>query len=182
MVYGLFMFRHYLLGNKFVIYVNHMALVYLVNKPHVSSRIVKWLLLLLKYDFTILYKLGCTHVVVDEFSILPNTTKPTSVPNQITYANLFHLQPIWLENKRLSTDGTNVQYFGPSTQKQRLAKLTNSFIKQNGMLYQMGLDNKLGQCITTYEAQKILWELHEGCVGGHFAMDVTTKRILDAGY
>jgi hypothetical protein len=85
------MFRHYLLGNKFVIYVNHMALVYLVNKPHVSSRIVKWLLLLLKYDFTILYKLGCTHVVVDEFSILPNTTKPTSVPNQITYANLFHL-------------------------------------------------------------------------------------------
>jgi hypothetical protein len=26
-------FRHYLLGNKFVFYVNHMALVYLVNKP-----------------------------------------------------------------------------------------------------------------------------------------------------
>ncbi len=87
-------------------------------------------------------------------SILPNITKPTNFSNQITYANLFHLQPIWLENKRLSIDGTNVQYFGPSTQKQRLAKLTKSFIMQDGMLYQMGLDNKLGQCVTTYHYQK----------------------------
>ncbi len=53
---------------------------------------------------------------------------------------------------------------------------------QDGMLYQIGLDNKLGQCVTTYEAQKIFWELHEGCVGGHFAMDVITKKILDASY
>jgi hypothetical protein len=35
MVFALHEFRHYLLGNKFVFYVDHMALVYLVNKPHV---------------------------------------------------------------------------------------------------------------------------------------------------
>ncbi len=33
MVFALHRFKHYLLGNKFVFYVNHMALVYLVNKP-----------------------------------------------------------------------------------------------------------------------------------------------------
>jgi len=33
MVYVLHKFRHYLLGNKFVFYVNHMALLYLVKKP-----------------------------------------------------------------------------------------------------------------------------------------------------
>jgi hypothetical protein len=33
MVFVLHKFKHYLLGNKFVFYVNHMALVYLVNKP-----------------------------------------------------------------------------------------------------------------------------------------------------
>jgi hypothetical protein len=65
MVFGLHKFRHYLLGNKFVFYVNYMALVYLVNNPLVSSCIV-WLLLFLEYGFTILYKLGCTHVVADE--------------------------------------------------------------------------------------------------------------------
>ncbi len=33
MVFPLHKFKHYLLGNKFVFYVDHMALVYLVNKP-----------------------------------------------------------------------------------------------------------------------------------------------------
>jgi hypothetical protein len=33
MVFALHKFKHYLLGNKFVFYVNHMNLVYLVNKP-----------------------------------------------------------------------------------------------------------------------------------------------------
>jgi hypothetical protein len=57
MVVALHKFEHYLLGNKFVFYVNLMALVYLVNKPHVSKRITRWLLLFLEYDFTIVYKL-----------------------------------------------------------------------------------------------------------------------------
>ncbi len=33
MVYVLHKFRHFLLGKKFVFYVDHMALIYLVNKP-----------------------------------------------------------------------------------------------------------------------------------------------------
>jgi len=45
MVYVLFKFIHYLLGNKFVFYVVHMALMYLVNKPHVSNMLARWLLL-----------------------------------------------------------------------------------------------------------------------------------------
>jgi hypothetical protein len=51
MVYVMHEFRHFLLGNQFVSYVDHMALVYLVNKPHVSGRIAKWLLLFLEYEF-----------------------------------------------------------------------------------------------------------------------------------
>jgi hypothetical protein len=33
MVYALQKFKHYLLGNMFTFYVDHMALMYLVNKP-----------------------------------------------------------------------------------------------------------------------------------------------------
>jgi hypothetical protein len=49
MVYALHKFKDFLLGNKFVFYVNHMALVYLVDKPQVSGRIARWLLLFLEY-------------------------------------------------------------------------------------------------------------------------------------
>jgi hypothetical protein len=35
MVYALHKFRHYMLGNKIVFYIDRMASVYLVNKEHV---------------------------------------------------------------------------------------------------------------------------------------------------
>jgi hypothetical protein len=71
-VYALHKFRHYLLGNKFTFYVDHMALVYLINKPQVFDKLVKWLLLFFEYDFKIVYKLGKTHIMSDTLSRLPN--------------------------------------------------------------------------------------------------------------
>jgi hypothetical protein len=50
MVYALHKFRHCMLGNRFIFYVNHMVLVYLVNKPQIFGRLVRWLLLFLEYD------------------------------------------------------------------------------------------------------------------------------------
>jgi hypothetical protein len=55
MVNPLHKFKHYLLSNKFVFYVNHMALVYLVKKPQVLRIIARWLLLFIEYDFTVVY-------------------------------------------------------------------------------------------------------------------------------
>jgi hypothetical protein len=39
MVYALHKFKHYMLGNMFTFYVNHMALVHLINKPHVYGKL-----------------------------------------------------------------------------------------------------------------------------------------------
>ncbi len=74
MVYVLHKFRHILSRNKFVFYIDHMVLVYLVNKPHVSRRIARWLLLFLEYAFIVVYKPNRTHVVVDISSRLPNNS------------------------------------------------------------------------------------------------------------
>ncbi len=95
MVFSLNKFRHYFLDNKFVFYLNHMALVYLVNKSQVLGDIVRWLLLFLEYDFIVMYKPCKTHVVVDALSRLPNIIEPTGVLNQTTYANLFYIGPKW---------------------------------------------------------------------------------------
>jgi hypothetical protein len=72
MVYALHKFRHYLLGNMFTFYVDHMAVVYLVNKPQVFGRLDRWLLLFIENDFKIVYKLSRSHLMVDAFNILPN--------------------------------------------------------------------------------------------------------------
>ncbi len=57
MVYTLHKFRHYLLSDWFIFYVDHMALMYLVNKPQVSGIIIRWLPLFLESDFNIVYQL-----------------------------------------------------------------------------------------------------------------------------
>jgi len=90
MDFSLHNFIHCLLGNKFVFYVVHMALVYLVNKPQVSGIIARWLLLFFEYDFTIVYKPCKTHVVANALSRLLDNTKPTSLLDQTTDASLFY--------------------------------------------------------------------------------------------
>ncbi len=72
MVFALHKFMHNLLGNKFVFYVNHMALVFLVNKPQVLGRITRWLLLFLEYDFKIVHKPGRFHLMANALSRLAN--------------------------------------------------------------------------------------------------------------
>jgi hypothetical protein len=72
MVYVLHKFKHYLLSNMFTFYVDHMPLVYLVNKPHVYGKLAKWFLLFLEYDFKFVYKLGRSHLMANALSRLPN--------------------------------------------------------------------------------------------------------------
>ncbi len=70
----------------------------MVNKPQVSRRIAKWLLLVLEYDFIVVYKPGRTHVVTYALLRQPYITKPTCVPNQTIDASLFYVEPKWLND------------------------------------------------------------------------------------
>jgi hypothetical protein len=74
-----------------------MALVYIINRPHVSRKIAKWLLLFLECEFTIVYKPNRTHVVADVLFKLLNSLEPLGVPDQIVDASLFSIEPIWMQ-------------------------------------------------------------------------------------
>ena len=70
MIFAVKKFRHYLLVNKFVFYTYHQALLYLVNKPCNTGRIVRWFLILLEFDFTVVVKKGVTHQKANHLSRL----------------------------------------------------------------------------------------------------------------
>jgi hypothetical protein len=36
--------------------------------------------------------------------------------------------------------------------------------------------------LTTTKAPMVMKKLHEGPLGGHFAIEITLKKILDVGY
>ncbi len=70
MIYVVKKIKHYLLANHFIFFVDHQALVYMVNRPLISSCIAQWLLLLLKFNFEVIYKPRKEHVVLDYLSRL----------------------------------------------------------------------------------------------------------------
>jgi hypothetical protein len=96
MVYVLHKFYHYLLGHKFIFYVDHMALLYFVRKPQVSGKIARWLFLFLEYDFSVIYKPRRFHSMVDALSRMPNFTKESGVSDQTMDIMFFFLQLVWL--------------------------------------------------------------------------------------
>ena len=58
-------FRHYIICNSVVFFVDHMAIKYLVNKPELSGRLARWILLPEEFDYTVEYKPGRMHLQVD---------------------------------------------------------------------------------------------------------------------
>ncbi len=79
MIYAIEKFRHYLHGNNFVFYVDYQALLYLVNKPVVTSQIARWFLLLQEFDFKVVYKPSRIHFVLDHLSQIGHGELTTGV-------------------------------------------------------------------------------------------------------
>ena len=60
-IYSVNKFRYYPLANMFTFFVDHKPLLYLVNKACNPRRIVRWFIILLEFDFTIVVKKGTMH-------------------------------------------------------------------------------------------------------------------------
>ncbi|RDY03052.1 Retrovirus-related Pol polyprotein from transposon 17.6, partial [Mucuna pruriens] len=52
-VFALDIFRSYLLGSKIIIFFDHAALWFLLKKPDVKPRLIRWMLLLQEFDVEI---------------------------------------------------------------------------------------------------------------------------------
>ncbi len=75
-------------------------------------------------------------------------------------------------------DGKNIIY----KKKQRLAKRVEPFPIKNGVMYKMGQNNKLKQCMLSTKAKVVIKELQEGTTTKHFATKITQKNFFNVGY
>jgi hypothetical protein len=92
-VHALKMWRHYLLGRKFVLMADHCGLRYLFDQPKLNVRQARWMALLSEFDFEIKHIKGKENRVADAFSRSMKTihlaavsTYETDVKNKVRNA------------------------------------------------------------------------------------------------
>ncbi|MCO5601209.1 hypothetical protein L7F22_055328 [Adiantum nelumboides] len=183
MIYAVKKFRHYLLSNKFVFFVDHQALLYLVNKPYSTGRIVRWFIILLEFDFTMVVKKGTTHQRTDHLSRLMHGKAPTGIDDDLPDAYLFNIDmiPRWSSYiVDYLTNGILPEIMNTSRVRAITKEAENyALIKDN--LYTRGKDGQLRMCATEEEYVPFLQQAHSGQARGHFSAEKIAKSILYAG-
>ena len=66
-------------------------------------------------------------------------------------------------------------------EKKRLAVRSRNFCLVEGVLYHKGSDGIWGRGIWQDEKEVVLHEAHYGTAGGHYAGDVTARKVWQAG-
>jgi hypothetical protein len=61
-------FRSYIMNSKVIVYTDHAAIKYLLSKKEAKPRLIRWILLLQKFDVEIRDKKGVENVVADHLS------------------------------------------------------------------------------------------------------------------
>ena len=67
-IHALKIWRHYLLGRRFVLMGDHSGIRYLFNQPNMNVRQAIWLATLSEFDFESRYVKGNKNMVVDALS------------------------------------------------------------------------------------------------------------------
>ena len=184
MVFSVKKYRHYLLMNKVIFFVDHMALRYLVNKPDLSGRLARWILLLTEFDYTVQYKPGKMNLQADHLSPLSTETGTEEMDDEFPDGRLFAVQkvPLWYS---YIAEFLSTQAFPANLDRNERHKIrvnsTNFAIIAN-KLYRRGIDGILRRCVDYTEVPDILEACHDNACGGHFSGRLTGQKILRAGY
>nr|GEY15245.1 reverse transcriptase domain-containing protein [Tanacetum cinerariifolium] len=82
-VYAFEKFRSYLIMNKSVVYMDHLALKYIFSKKDAKARLLRWILLLQEFDFKVIDTKGAENYAADHLSRLENPYENVFDPKEI---------------------------------------------------------------------------------------------------
>ncbi|GJT60655.1 reverse transcriptase domain-containing protein [Tanacetum coccineum] len=159
-VYAFEKFWPYLVLSKSIVYTDHSALKYLMNKQDAKPRLLRWVLLLQEFDITIRDKKGSENLAADHLSRLENPHKD--------YAN-YHAGNFIIK-------GMTTQ------QKKKFFKDVKHYFWDDPYLFRICADQIIRRCVHGQEALEILKACHEGPTGGHHSANLTARKVFDAGF
>ena len=183
MIYVVKKFRHYLLANKFVFFTDHQVLLYLVNKPCNTCRIVRWFLILLEFDFTVVVKKGITHQRVDHLSRLLHGEALDGIPDDLLDAYLFNVEMIheWSVRFAPMLTSRTLRLNLDMRENKHLIEQSCEYFMLARRLYKLGKDGILRLCIERNESGIYVEQAHIAIGNIHISPNDTIRRVERMG-
>ncbi|KAK1592968.1 hypothetical protein Q3G72_033518 [Acer saccharum] len=181
-------FRSYLIGAKVIVFTDHSALRYLLQKKDAKPRLIRWILLLQEFDLEIRDKKGSENVVADHLSrlMLDSYAEEDTLPLMDSFLDeqllkLSDTEPWYadivnfLTNKILPAGMT-------SKGRKRFVFNARQYFWNDPYLFKHGADQIIRRCIPEDEQLDILKFCHELQCGGHYSSRKTAMKVLHSGF
>ncbi|GJY60307.1 reverse transcriptase domain-containing protein [Tanacetum coccineum] len=190
-VYAFEKFWPYLVLSKTIVYTDHSALKYLLNKQDAKPRLLRWILLLQEFDVTIRDKKGAENLAADHLSRLENPHQDVLENKEIT--ETFPLETLGMVTFRGDSStpwfadipnyhaGNFIIKGMSSQQKKKFFKDVKHYFWDDPYLFKIYADQMIRRCVYGQEAVDILTACHNGPTGGHHGANYTAKKVFDYG-
>ncbi|GJT51919.1 reverse transcriptase domain-containing protein [Tanacetum coccineum] len=187
-VYAFEKFWPYLVLSKSIVYTDHSALKYLMNKQDAKPRLLRWVLLLQEFDITIRDKKGSENLAADHLSRLENPHKDVLENKDInehfpleTLGVISNGSTPWFADFANYHAGNFIIKGMSTQQKRKFFKDVKHYFWDDPYLFRICADQIIRRCVHGHEALEILKACHEGPTGGHHSANLTARKVFDAG-
>ncbi|KAK8659148.1 hypothetical protein V6N13_029358 [Hibiscus sabdariffa] len=183
-VFALENFRSYLLGTNVIVFSDHAALRYLMNKKEAIPRLIRWILLLQEFNLEIEDKKGRENLVADHLSRIPLFTSDPPIKEEFPDEHLLLTQ-----KGKLPWFADMVNYLVTGKVPTSLPRSTINKIKMDSRFYVWDdpylwkhcSDQVIQRCIAEDEVKSIYFRHSYSC-GGHFGPKRTAHKILECDF
>jgi hypothetical protein len=149
-------FISYIVNSKVIVYTDHAAIKYLLSKKDAKPRLIRWILLLQKFDMEIRDKKGSDNVVADHISRMHHGDDGMEL---IDKGGQMHDIIRCLRKMPLDHLDKNA--------KRRVIAESKKFYWDAPYLYRCGDDGVLRRCVPREEREEILRKCHSSEYRGH---------------
>ncbi|GJS17038.1 reverse transcriptase domain-containing protein [Tanacetum coccineum] len=160
-VYAFEKFRPYLVLSKSIVYTDHSALKYLMNKQDAKPRLLR---------------LENPHKDVLENKDI-NENFPLETLGKISSQNT-----PWFADYANFHAGNFIIKGMTTQQKKKFFKDVKHYFWDDPYLFRICADQIIRRCVHGQEANDILKACHEGPTGGHHSANLTARKVFDAGF
>jgi len=163
-VYAMEKFRPYLLCSKVIVYTDHSALKYLLEKKDAKPRLIRWILLLQEFELEIKDKVGAKNVVVDHLSKLTIESHDTPIDDVFPDEHLLAIssrQAPWFAGIANYLAPGVMPYDLSSHQKKKFFYDIRHYFWEEPFLYKLCKDGIYRRCLPEEEVQSVISHCHD---------------------